>query len=61
MRMQKNEQKKKDKDNPTKSVCEKNKTRKNFKTNSVFWIKKEQEKDPEKVSMFSSRIFKHVQ
>jgi hypothetical protein len=37
---------------PTKSVCEKNETRKKGKENKVFWIKKEQEKSPEKITMF---------
>ena len=46
---------------PTKSVCEKNQTRKKGTKNSVFWIKKEQENKPEKMTMFSTEIFEHVQ
>jgi hypothetical protein len=46
--------------NPTKSICEKKKTRKKGTKNAVFWIKKEQIDKPEKVTMFSTEIFKHV-
>ena len=50
-----------DKEKPTKSICEKAETRKKGKKNPIFWIRKEREKQPEKVNMFSSGIFKHLQ
>ena len=58
--MPKKENEHEKKENPTKSVCEKNQTRKKGTKNSVFWIKKEQIDKPEKVTMFSTEIFKHV-
>jgi hypothetical protein len=43
-----------------KSVCTKIQMRKKCKKHSVFWNKKEQIGKPEKVTMFSNEIFKHV-
>jgi hypothetical protein len=51
----KNEKDTTEEKNPTKSVCEKNETRKKGRKNKVFWIKKEQEKNPEKIIMFYNK------
>ena len=51
----------KDHEKPTKSVCEKAETRKKGAKNKIFWIRKEREKNPGKISMFTDEIFKHLE